>query len=68
MAAGLLELNMYGRTYDPDMGPYHPRIRQDVDHEPQSNLKSASGVGISKLLKAVSTWRVPVFLPGLLEL
>lgn len=32
---------------DPGMGSYHPHVRRSIGLEPQSNVKSASGVGVS---------------------
>ena len=49
LVAGLLKQHMYGRVSDPEMAPYHPRVRRGIDHEPQPNLKSASGVGVHAL-------------------
>lgn len=43
--SGLLGLHMYGRISDSEMEPYHPWVWRDLDHEPQPNRKTASGVG-----------------------
>ena len=40
-----LKLYLYGRIHDPGMGFYHPRVRRDIGHEPQSNLKISRGGG-----------------------
>lgn len=32
---GFLVLYIYGRIYDPEIGPYHPRWQRDINHEAQ---------------------------------
>ena len=58
----------YVRRYGPEVGPYCPRVRRDIDHEPHSHLKSASEVGVPTPYGAVSARGMSTFVPGLLEL
>lgn len=59
---------MCRRIPDPEMGLCHSRVRWDIDHKLQPNLKSACGVGGSANCGAISIEGMSVFVPGLMEL
>lgn len=61
---GLLEVYRYVRDHDPEMGPYHPRIRWEIDHEPQPNLKSDSRASVITLCTALFSQGRSVFVLG----
>lgn len=39
---GLSELYIYGKISDPEVVPYHPRVRRGIDYEPPPHLNSVS--------------------------
>lgn len=61
---GLLELQMYGRMYNPVIARYHPRVRRNLAgsrgeilasrwlHEPQPNQQSDGGVRFFHTLRS----------------
>lgn len=61
----LLGMYIHVRTSDPEMVIYHPRVRLDIGHEPQPQVKL---VGVCPPPGEECIRRVSVFIPGLLEL
>ena len=57
---------MYGRNYDPAMGPYFPRV-PPTPRTP-ANQQSASAIGVSTTCGAVSTRWTTRFHPHVMEL
>ena len=58
---------MYGRIYDPRMGPHYPRLTLALFSSP-GNQQSVGGVRVSTPCAAVSTRGITVFVRELSEL
>ena len=63
---GVLELQMYGKNSDPEMGPYPSRVA--LAPRTPTDQQSDRGVVVSTPCGAVSSRGVTVSVPGVLEL